>query len=60
MIDWLTANWTTIVFTSSAVLGGLVVVATAIAPLTENTIDDKAAKWLQVVKDLVDRLKVTK
>jgi hypothetical protein len=43
----------------SAVLGALVVAATAIAPLTDNKIDDKAAAALKWLKSLVDRLRVT-
>jgi hypothetical protein len=60
MDSLLSLDWAQYLFIGSAVLGALVVIATAIAPLTDNKVDDQALKVLIWIKALVDRLKVTK
>jgi hypothetical protein len=56
MLSWVTANWQMVVGTAGAVVMGASIVVKAIAPLTSNTADDRAASWLNKVHGWLSKI----
>jgi hypothetical protein len=56
MLTWISANWQLVVGTAGAVVMGASIVVKAIAPLTANTADDRAASWLSKVHTWLSKI----
>ena len=56
ILTWVTGNWQMVVGTAGTVVMGASIIVKAIAPLTDNTADDKAAGWLDKVHGLLTKL----
>jgi hypothetical protein len=56
VIAWLGSNWSTILVTLLAVIGGASIIVKAIAPLTATDADDKAAAWLDKVHEWLSKI----
>jgi hypothetical protein len=49
MLTWVSANWQVMIGTAGAIVMAASIAVKAIAPLTDNTADDRAASWLDKV-----------
>lgn len=56
IFGWITENWMMMVGVAGTVVMGASIMVKAIAPLTKNTADDKAAAWLDKVYKWLNKL----
>lgn len=55
-MSWVLEHWSTIVVTALSIVGGASVAVKAIAPFTEWTGDDRAARWLDKAHAVLSKL----
>lgn len=57
-IAWVIENWMFILGVIGTVSMGASIIMKAIAPLTDNKIDDSVAKWLTVVYKWINKIAI--
>ncbi len=59
-MQWLSDNWMMLMLIGTSVVTASSLLLHAIAPLTENTTDDRVAKFVDAVKGVLEKLAFNK